>query len=236
MNTSILNSLLLGGSFLALFGTGELLYHFVKVQAEYTRKLIHFGTGLLTLLFPVLLENHWYVLLLCSMFAVLLTLSLRFRFLKSINAIDRKSHGSISYPAAVYGTFLACSMGFSATIPGDLRSYYIPVLLLAVCDPIAALAGKKLQWKPYRVGQGHKTLSGSIGFFIAAFLLSWALVHSCSGAGMAADLLVASSLALATTLAEAFSRNGLDNLFIPAAAILVLYLFAHHSHFYFSAR
>jgi phytol kinase len=87
LSTDLINTAMLAGAFLALFGLAELLYHYLNVKAELTRKLVHAGTGLLTLLFPVMLNNHWLVLLLCSAFAVILLLSLRFNLLRSINAM-----------------------------------------------------------------------------------------------------------------------------------------------------
>ncbi|MBI3234471.1 MAG: phosphatidate cytidylyltransferase, partial [Bacteroidetes bacterium] len=59
MNKDIINTLILSGMFLTLFGLAEVLYHFFKVKAELTRKLVHFGTGLLTFLFPLILSSHW---------------------------------------------------------------------------------------------------------------------------------------------------------------------------------
>lgn len=227
MNAQLTNLLILASAFLALFAAGECLFHFAKVPAEYTRKCIHLGTGLITLLFPVLLSDHRYVLLLCSLFAIILLLSLQWNFLKSINAIGRRSYGSLMYPAAVYGTFLAYSTGLTTSGENGLQSYYIPILILAVCDPLAALFGKKYPWKPYQVGSGQKTMTGSIVFFVSAFVLSYILLISFTGMTGAGNLAVAAGVAVATTLTEAFSRNGFDNLLIPASAVLCLYVFTH---------
>ena len=95
LDHNIINTALLASSFLALFGIAEILYHFLKMQAELTRKIVHIGTGLLTLLFPLMLSNHWYVLFLCTSFAAILLASLRLNLLPSINAIGRKSAGSL---------------------------------------------------------------------------------------------------------------------------------------------
>src|SRR5438309_317623 len=107
MSKEILNTIILASSFLALFGVAEVLYHFFKVRAEFTRKIVHVGTGLLSLLFPLMLSNHWYVLFLCASFGLILVLSLKFNLLKSINAIDRESVGSLAYPVSVYCSYLA---------------------------------------------------------------------------------------------------------------------------------
>ncbi|GAB4143479.1 MAG: hypothetical protein Fur0041_18550 [Bacteroidia bacterium] len=224
-------TILLASAFLSLFAVGEVLYHFLHVKAEYTRKLIHFGTGVLTILFPVFLHNHWYVLFLCGSFAVILTLSLRFSFLKSINAIDRKSHGSISYPAAVYLTYLAYYYNISGNHQ-DMRSYLIPVMTLAVCDPVAALVGKRFPWKPYQAGEGQKTVSGSLAFMVSSFLLCFSIISFNSDARLNNDLIVSFTLALVTGITEAFSRKGLDNIFIPVTSIITLWIFSHYTIMY----
>ena len=89
------------GSFLALFGIAELLYHYAKVYIEITRKVVHIGTGLITLSFPLVLTTHWSVLILTISFVVILVISKKFNLLKSINGIRRSSRGSILYPIII---------------------------------------------------------------------------------------------------------------------------------------
>lgn len=217
MSRDILNTVILATAFLGLFGIAEVLYHYVKVKVELTRKLVHFGTGLLTLLFPVLLNNHWLVLFLCASFAAILLVSIRFNFLKSINAIDRESAGSICYPAAVY----LCYLGYDH-FNGKYIYFYLPVLTLAICDPIAALTGKTWSVGKYRIGKDNKTMMGSTMFFISCFLLSLGmLLLNHASLGIAA---VAASLAIGIICAfvEAVSPRGFDNLTIPLTALGVM--------------
>ncbi len=131
MSNNIFNTIWLACSFLVLFGIAEFLYHKIKVKADYTRNLVHVGTGFLTFLFPVLLNNHWWVLLLCSSFAGLLLISLKLNLLKSINAIGRQSVGSLAFPVVVYSCYLVSeyldherAYFLSSYInPGCLRSF-----------------------------------------------------------------------------------------------------------------
>lgn len=219
------NTIFLAVCFLVLFGLGEWLYHKIKVKVELTRKLVHFGTGLLTLLFPLMLDNAWAVLFLCGSFAFILFFSLKYNLLKSINAIDRKSHGSISYPIAVFGCY--CFYEWYAGWPlrnGDaLLAFYLPVLTLAICDPIAALSGKRWPLGPYKIGSEKKTLMGSAMFVFSAFLLSFALLQ-CLGFldDPIENCLAAAMLAIVSGLSEGLSRRGLDNFFIPFSVIVVL--------------
>lgn len=220
MGTNLSNTLILAGCYLALFTIGELLYHVGKVKVEITRKFVHVGTGLLALLFPLLLDSYWWVLFLCISFAVILICSLRFDLLKSINAIDRKSVGSLAYPVAVYGCYLSYSFQGQQYI-----YYYLPVMILAISDPLAALCGKQWPWGAYRIAGASKTLMGSLVFFVSAFLvtlLSWCYFY---GSDMAMGKLLAFALiALLATLAEAVSRDGYDNVSIPLAVIGSMFL------------
>lgn len=218
MNPDVLNTLLLAGLFLALFGLAEFGYHFLKVKVELSRKFVHLGTGLLTLLFPIMLTSHWFVLMLCSSFALLLIFSLKFNLLPSINAIERESVGSIAYPVSVYVCFIAFDYAHQ-----NYLFFYLPILILAICDPLAALTGKKWPKGRYKIGRDNKTLMGSSLFFLMALLLSYALFVQFNTNSL--HLLIYSLLiALVTAVAEAVSGKGYDNITIPVSALLVLFL------------
>jgi phytol kinase len=218
MSDDLFNVIVLSGMFLALFALGEILYHYFRVRVEFTRKTVHVGTGLLTMFFPIMLENHWWVLLLCSSFALILIISLRFNLLKSINAIDRESVGSLAYPISVYGCYLAYNY-----FDKQLIYYYLPILILALCDPMAALIGKRWPRCKFKVGDGYKTMSGSITFFISAVVLmytlmvgfkqEWTITQFISGAFIIGTL---------STITEALSARGYDNLTIPISVLLGL--------------
>ena len=212
--------LVLSGLFLSLFGLAELLYHFFKVKVELTRKLVHVGTGLLTFLFPVMLGNHWFVLILCASFAVLLVMSLKFKWLPSINAIDRDSVGSLAYPAAVYGCYLAYDY-----FGQNYIFFYLPILILAICDPLAALFGKRWPIGKYKVGMDNKTLMGSTTFLVSAIILTLLFFFFPRVEKTTLQLVLHSVfIAFISATAEAFSKRGYDNLTIPAAVLACLVL------------
>ena len=214
-----INALILGACFLVLFGLAELLYHFVKVKAELTRKLVHAGTGFLTLLFPLMLHNHWLVLLLCSLFAIILLLSLKFGLLPSINAIDRKSYGSLAYPVAVYGCYLAYEYAHR-----DLIFFYLPILALAICDPVAALCGRRWPKGVYTISGHKKTLMGSACFLFSFCVLSTVLYYLQNSMLPTTPFILFTLVAGVTSaLVEAISGRGLDNLTIPGAVLLVMF-------------
>lgn len=218
MSDDLINCVILSGLFLALFGIGELMYHVFHVKAELTRKWSHIGTGVLTLLFPIMLSSHWYVLLMCSSFAVLLIGSMKFGFLKSINAVDRDTLGSILYPVAVYFCFL--SMGWSRA---QYTSFYLPILSLAFADPMAALVGKKWGVKKYTFMGHSKTYLGSLACAITAFVLCYTAIEAqWVTNGLFYVMAFSTIYAVSVAFVEAISIRGYDNLTIPVAGVMLL--------------
>ena len=219
MDQNLLHATYLALAYGALFGAAEWLYHVRKLAAEFTRKVVHSITGLLTLLFPILLDSHWWVLTLCGSFAALLLLTQKKGWLPSIHAIDRISRGSILYPAIVYGCFWVFEQS------DEVFHFYLPILIMALCDPLAALVGKRWPLGRYQLFQSPKTIAGSVAFWATAFALSWALLQSSTASGVIPHSLLALFLATVTTLAEGVSGRGYDNFTIPTVALLVLWLF-----------
>ena len=221
MSKEIINTILLAGMFLSLFAIAEMLYHKLKVKAGHTRQIVHIGTGLLCMLFPLMLGNHWFVLLLCGAFAIALFLSLEFNLLRSINAIDRFSYGSLLYPIAVYGCYLVYNY-----FQNNLLLFYLPLLTMAICDPVAAIFGKQWPYGKFHIRQHTKTVMGSSAFFFSSVILTITLFYFFSAGNFYINSVLPMALLIAglTTLAEAYSINGLDNIAIPLCVVLVLTL------------
>lgn len=216
MNPAIIPMATLAASFLTLFGSAEWMYRKEWLQAEWSRKFVHIVTGLITLLFPLVLTSHWQVLFLSVSFGVILVISKKLSLLQSINGISRESHGSILYPLAVY----LCFVVFEEK--GQLIWFYAPILTMAICDPVAAFVGKTRAWKPYQIGKDTKTMSGSLGFICSAFMLLLVL-FALLQVSLAVPLVVAALVvALIAAFTEAISQDGTDNIWIPIVVIICL--------------
>lgn len=223
MTGDLLNTILLSLAFSFLFGIAELLYHFVKVKAEITRKIVHIVTGVLTLLFPLLLSSHWYVLLLCGLFFIILILSVKLNLLPSINKVGRITYGSMIYPIIVYGCYLVF------TEYNSLTFFYVPVLILALCDPVAEIVGKNLTWKKYRIFGHTKTLSGSLGFAVAATIVTSIFIYHFQSVSILKSIMLGIILAFFTTIAEGISHKGFDNFTIPLTSTLILIFYSYYN-------
>ncbi len=209
------NTLIFSILFLMLFGFGEVLYHLLKIKAEITRKIVHIGTGVITLLFPFWLDSHWFVLILCVNFFILLTLSLKFNFLKSINAIERFSIGSMLYPFAVYLSYFVYEMEGR-----KLHFFFLPMLSLAFCDPLAEFFGKKYPYKKFTIWQSTKSIGGSLAFFVSCLILSFGVLIFYFT--LLETLFFTFLIAFFTTIAEGISGKGIDNIMIPFTVAIIL--------------
>lgn len=200
----------------------ELNYRYWKFKGEYSRKIAHVLATLATLPFPFLFDSHWYVLALAFLFMLVLLVTRHIRQLNSIHDVSRLSYGSFLLPIGIYLAFLIY------TLSGNPILYIIPISILAISDPMAAIVGmsiKKhnvpLSW-PGR--SSNKTLFGSLAFYISSTILC-AVILIYFGIDINHVLLVSPIIGFLGTLAELFSWRGSDNLSIPLFVQLGLLLF-----------
>ena len=219
--------LVLSIAFLMLFSIAELCYHKLKWHGEHSRKLVHIGTGFLSLLFPVLLTSFWSVFMLCTLFLIILLISLKFNLLRSINDIDRKSYGSILFPiivCIVFYLYKIISFGQSIDNIEKYNYYYLPILIMALCDPTAAIIGKRWPIGKIKMGNETKTLVGALGFLIMAFILCLIFVPMSLKLQSGLTFWFACiAISIGTCITEFLSKKGFDNFLIPFVAIIILY-------------
>lgn len=207
--------------FLLLFIIAELLYHRANIDAEYTRKLVHAGTGLLTLGFPLYFHSAWQVIIICLLFLVILVASRKLNMLRSINDVPRQTEGSILYPVIVIIVFLFYDY-MQQVDSRNLVYFYLPILIMAISDPVAALAGNRFNGK--RTAKNRKTLAGSLAFAFTSFLISLMLLSLFIDLNFYQTLAWSIAIATLTALAERISSRGWDNFTIPLTAMAMLYL------------
>ncbi|MCZ7672944.1 MAG: hypothetical protein M5U34_40405 [Chloroflexi bacterium] len=92
-------------------------------------------------------------------------------------------------------------------------------------DGLAPVVGRAYGKRPYYVANHKRTLEGSLGFFIFGLLFTWLALWFMPEPPAITPLgavLPALTVMVATTLVEAVSIRGIDNLTITAVAILIL--------------
>ena len=210
----IVNALILAGAFLLILGLGEVIYHFCPARPEFSRKSVHFLSGLTALSFPYLIQSPWLVLLLALGFSGLIFLAKTRGILKSINDVNRKSQGALFFPVAVYVIFL---LGHNQPV-----LYFVSILIMTVSDTLAALIGEVYGHISYEVEETTKSLEGSVIFFLTTFLCVHLSLLFMTPLDRLNTVLMAVVIATLVTGFEAISFGGSDNLFIPFGTYCLL--------------
>jgi len=186
---------------------------------ELVRKLLHVEMALVTLSFPWLFTSAWPVVVLaCAAvlwFRLLQTSAwLEKRFGYALRAGGRDSKGEVWFACGVCLAYL-----WSAAEP---LAYCIAILVLAFADTAAALVGQRYGQARLLPGGARKSAVGSLAFFVTALLIAAGALVAGAGLRPGESLVSAALLAAVTTGVEASLGDGLDNLFVPIAALVAL--------------
>jgi phytol kinase len=187
------------------------------VTPELTRKLLHVASGLLTLSFPLLFASPAPVLMVTGTAAAVLAAvrahpPSRSRLGGSFGRVDRRKAGELYFPAAVAILFVFAAGGVYVL-------FAVPILVLTMADAAAALVGGR--WGSVRI-RGGKSLEGSSAFAIVAFFCTALPLIAAGGVEPGRALSIAVAVAIATSGVEAVASRGLDNLFVPIVAVVML--------------
>lgn len=216
----IVNALMVAGGYFFIFVLGEGVRRMFPANAELSRKTVHLLGGLTALSFPYLFNSHWTVLALSVSFCGILLITKRKGLLPSVHNVERKSRGGLYYPAAIYLIFL-----LSRTKP---VVYLIAILVMAVSDTMAALAGGRYGRVKFDVEGSLKSLEGSAAFFLVTFLCVHLPLLLLTQTGRAESVLMAVIIALLVTGFEAVSFSGSDNIIVPFGTYFMLSKFMRH--------
>ena len=190
-----------------------------KSSSTYIRKFIHFFVGVLCSLSPFYFQKPFLPLIISFLF-VLINIFAHFnkKIYQKIDLSQRLSYGIIFFPIA-YMINVICFW--------DFKFYFcLSFLILAICDPIAAIIGEKKGTKNYFIiWKDRKSLSGTLAFFVCSFTLS--VIYGNIFLEMSSNNLFLFSLfvSFGSTLAEILSNKGSDNISIPFFSILFMFSF-----------
>jgi len=203
----------------AIIGGAELLRRYRGYGSDFTRKVIHIGVGMMSWALPFLFDSPWPFVIAALGFAVLNLLDWRYDFFSSMASSDANNLGTVYFPIAAATVSL---------LFWDRAPLMVAALMpLTWGDGIAPVVGHAYGRNAYTVFGHTRTLQGSAGFFVAGLLFTWLALWLIPGTpAIAAPAALAPAIAImaGTTVVEAFSIRGLDNLTITAVAILILAL------------
>lgn len=119
-------------------------------------------------------------------------------------------------------------MAFSVTVCwglfGDKYLVLASIYAWGVGDALAALIGKrfgkhKIKWK---IADGKKSFEGSLAMFVCSLMSVLTVLLIRGGIGIPLCLGIAFLAALACTVSEMCTKNGLDTVICPTVAMVVI--------------
>lgn len=189
-------------------------------QREWSRKVIHIGSGPVVLWAWGLGIDRWVALPAAIAATLAAAFNHRFRLLPAVEDVGRHSYGTIAYGASV-----AILLGlFWPSTPGAVAA---GVLVMAIGDGLAGLVGPQLSSPRWRLFNQGKSMAGTLamglgGLTVLALLQRAAQMNGMEAPGLPNLVLIA---AVATAL-EQLSVLGIDNLSVPLSTGLLWELWA----------
>ena len=190
-------------------------------QREWSRKVVHIGTG------PVVLLAWWlgiarWVALPAAMAVTLATaLNHRFRLLPAVEEVDRHSYGTVAYGASI-------AILLALFWPQQPLAVAAGVLVMAIGDGLAGLVGPQLRSPHWHLLGQRKSLAGTLAMTGGALLVLILLRLLAHSQGLVApDWPQLFAIALLVTAFEQGSSFGIDNLTVPLSAGLLWHHWAH---------
>jgi phytol kinase len=185
---------------------------------EWSRKLVHIGTG------PVVLIAWWLgidraiAVPAAAAITLIAALNHRFRLLPAVEDIDRHSYGTVAYGASF--TLLLWLWW-----PSRPEAVAAGVLVMAVGDGAAGLLGPTLASPSWSVFGGRRSLVGTAAMGLSSLLVLSLLAALVEGPapGAAAIALIA----VVVTALEQWAFLGVDNLTVPMATAGLWILLSH---------
>ena len=180
-------------------------------QKEWSRKVVHIGTGAVVLLAWVFAIPRDFALGAAALVTVGTALNHRFRLLPAVEDVGRQSYGTIAYGTSI--TILLALFWPQQPLPVAAG-----VLVMACGDGLAGLVGPQINSPRWRLFGQTKSLAGTAAMALTSWLVLALLIGVAQATGASAPNLVAAAvIAVAATGLEQLSGFGLDNLSVPLA-------------------
>lgn len=192
----------------AVFAIGEVASRVGRVNVEGTRKFVHVGGGVLTVLVPWVLTSMWSALALALGGAAVLWWSQRRHWLRSVHGVGRTSSGALLFPVAM-------AVCLVVTHGAPVR-FEIPLLAVTLADAAAGLVGQRCGTHRLPLSSS-RTYEGSAAFVIVTAAVSLLALWSVLPPVIAVCAAVWLGVVLA--LVELSSPNGWDNLTIVVVGL-----------------
>ena len=206
--------------YIALVIVGAKLFE--KKGKEASRKIIHIMLGNWWFIAMYFFTNVWFAAFAPATFVIINYLSYKKDLIKVMEREQQDGLGTVYYALALlilaivsFGIFKNPALGL------------VQVLVMAYGDGFAAIIGKNIKSKKYKLSDSKKSFAGSLTMFVISTLLIGgylAVTHSDVFWQTAHWPLISLMMGFVMTAVEAISGKGLDNISVPIGTLALLIL------------
>ena len=194
---------------------------FEKKGKEASRKFIHIMLGNWWIIAMYYFSNIWFAAFVPATFVVINYLSYKKDIIKVMERDKQDGLGTVYYALSL---LILSIITFAMNRPS---LGLIPVLVMAYGDGLAAVIGKAIKSKKYKLGGTKKSFAGSLTMFLISFILIGcylAFLHHPAFFATPHWITIAGMMAFVVTAIEGVSGKGIDNISVPISTFILLLL------------
>jgi len=215
-----------------LLATGALLLRrFVSISDEVFRKLLHFILLGALLVWTLVFQTWWLAALSALGFAVVVfpILMVAERLKGYSKLLTERKSGELKYSLLVVFFMYAIVVSICWGWQEDKLLVLCCIYAWGFGDAAAALVGKRWGKHPLEGKhiEGRKSLEGTLSMFSVSFLCVLAILLYRGGMGWYTYPLIALVTAAVSAVVELYTRDGMDTITCPLAALAVLLPMVH---------
>lgn len=203
-----------------------ILRRLIKIPDELFRKILHFILLGSYIPFVFAFDTWWLsVILIIALEIIIYPIIALFEHLPMFSSfVNERKKGEFKRSLLLAFTMLAVCMSVCWGWLGDCYLGLACMYAWGVGDAFAALFGKRFGRHKIHLKHAdpHKSIEGSAAMFISSALSVMGVLVSHGHLGLAAYIIMPIVGALATTLVELVTPDGMDTITCPTAAMVVL--------------
>lgn len=190
---------------------------FEKRGEEASRKFIHIMLGNWWFIAMYFFTNVWFAIFVPITFVIINYVSYKQDLIKVMERKNQDGLGTVYYAISLFILAIVSFGIYQKPILG-----LIPNLIMAYGDGFAAVVGKCIKSKTYKVGETKKSIAGSITMFMISLIFITIFLTTRYTFELWQIVLIGIVMSGIVTIIEAISVKGIDNISVPVSMLVML--------------
>lgn len=190
---------------------------FEKRGEEASRKFIHIMLGNWWFIAMYFFTNVWFAIFVPITFVIINYVSYKQDLIKVMERENQDGLGTVYYAISLFILAIVSFGIYQKPILG-----LIPNVIMAYGDGFAAVVGKYIKSKTYKVGETKKSIAGSITMFMISLIFITIFLTTRYTFELWQTAIIGIIMSGIITIIEAISVKGIDNISVPVSMLVML--------------